>query len=104
MIGRKAKGDAVALITDERRRVLDTQMNLQEKQSAYQDVTLKERIYKVISVKVQQHRTERTVFLCEVMVQNYSGATVSLSIVYTAPEAYGLVRKDGAIVNSLGDF
>ena len=104
MIGRKAQGDAVSLITGEIRRVLDTQMSLQETQSKYQNVTLKERIYKVVSVKVQQHRTERTVFMCEVVVQNYSGTPVSLSIVYTAPGAYGLVRKDGAVVNSLGDF
>ena len=104
MIGKKASGTAVALITEEIRRVLDTHKSLQEQQTKYQNVSMKERLYKVISVNVQQHRVERTTFLCEVLVQNFSGSPVRLSIVYTAPGAYGLVRKDGVVVNSLGSF
>lgn len=104
MIGQKASGNAVSLITEEIRRVLDTHKSLQEKQTKYQKVSMEERLYKVASVSVQQHRVDKTVFMCEVIVQNYSGSAVRLSIVYTAPGAFGLVRKDGVVVNSLGEF
>ena len=104
MIGSKANGAVVSAITQEIRRVLDSQIAMQSKQSEYQPVTMKERLYRVVSVNVQQHRKDKTVFLCEVIVQNYSGTPVRLSIVYTAPEAFGSVRKDGTIVNSLGGY
>ena len=104
MIGKKANGGVSSIISQEIRRVLETHISLQEKQSKYQSVTMKERLYRVVRVNVQQHRTDKTVFMCEVVVQNYSGTPVSLSIVYTAPGAAGLVRKDGVVVNSLGGY
>lgn len=104
MIGTKANGAVVSTLTAEIRRVLETHADLQENQSKYQKVTMKERLYKVISVNVQQNRKDRTVFLCEVVVQNYSGSPVRLSIVYTAPGAFGSVRKDGAVIKSLGEY
>ena len=104
LIGSKANSGVASVIADEIRRVLETHMGLQEQQSKYQNVTMRERLYRVVDIKVQQHTKDLTTFLCEVVVQNYSGKPVRLSIVYTAPGAHSLVRGNGKTVGSLGSF
>lgn len=104
MVGKKGSASAGGIVADEIRRVLDTHSNLQTQQAKYQTVTTKERLYRVVDVQVQQHRKDPTTFMCKVVVQNFSGAPVSLSIVYTAPGASSLVRRDGVLVNSMGSF
>ena len=103
-IGSKAASGVSSVISEEIRRVLEVHKGLQEQQSKYQNVTMKERLYKVVEIKVQQHVKDPTTFLCEVVVQNYSGKPVRLNIVYTAPGASSLVRGDGKTIGSLGSY
>jgi len=104
MVGKKGNASVGGVISDEINRVLETHKDIQAQQAKYQSVTTKERLYRVVDVRVQQHRKDPTTYLCNVVVQNYSGAPVTISIVYTAPGASALVRRDGVVVNSMGSF
>lgn len=104
LVGSKVHTGIASVISSEIQRVLETHIGIQEQQAKYQNVTMKERLYRVAKVNVQQHAKDPTTFLCEVIVQNYSGTPVRLNIVYTAPGAHSLVRENGAVVGSLGSF
>ncbi len=105
LVGTKAHSGVSSVISAEIQRVLETHMSLQEKQAQYQKVTMKERLYRVVSIQVQQHRDDPTTFMCNVIVQNYSGKPVRLSVVYTAPGAHSLIRgPDGKVIKALGSF
>jgi phage baseplate assembly protein W len=104
LIGTKATAGIASVISDEIKRVLEVQISLQEKQSKYQTVSMKERLYKVLNIKVSQHQKDPTTFMCEIHVQNYSGQPVQLNIVYTVPGANSLIRENGNIVGSMGSY
>ena len=104
LIGQKAGSGVASVIATEIRRVLDTHIGLQEQQAKYQTVSMKERLYRVVDIQVQQHRKDPTTFMCGVVVQNYAGSPVRLNIVYTAPGANSLVRGNGKTIGSLGSY
>lgn len=94
-IGTKFLSGIVAAVGEEVRTALTTLQKVQDARSKIQVVTLKERLHRVVSVKVSQHETALTTLLVDVVVQNASGEPIDLSIVYTAPGARALAGTNG---------
>tara|TARA_B100001057_G_scaffold282433_1_gene282813 strand:+ start:1720 stop:2802 length:1083 start_codon:yes stop_codon:yes gene_type:complete len=104
MIGSKAVGGMASTIASEIRRVLDTHIGLQEQQANYQQVTMEERLYRVRDIQVRQHQNDPTTFMCEVVVQNYSGSPVRLTVVYTVPGANSMITSGGKVIKQMGSY
>jgi hypothetical protein len=94
-IGTKALGSTVAAITDEIRKGLSQYQKLQKEQSGYQTITAKERLYNILSVKVNPSDLDPRVFMVEVVIQNASSQPVKLDIVYTTPGVVALAGTNG---------
>lgn len=99
-IGAKAVGGVSALISEDVRKALLLYQKLQEKQSDYQPVTFKERMYTVAQVKVSPHVEDPTTFLVEVTVQNASNEPINLSIVFTVPGVVALMGTNGLMLGN----
>ena len=104
LIGTKAVGGMASVISSEIKRVLDTHKGLQEQQANYQNVTMEERLYSVRDIQVMRHQNDPSTFMCEVVVQNYSGKPVRLSVVYTVPGANGMITSGGKVIKQMGSY
>lgn len=93
-LGSKALGGVAALISEDVRQALTRLQELQTAQANYQQVTFKERLYSVLSVRTMPHNQERTTFLVDVVVQNASNEPIELSIVFTVPEVVALMGNN----------
>lgn len=94
-IGTKFLSGIVAAVGEEVRLALSKLQKVQDARSKIQQVTLKERLHKVVSVKVSQHETALTTLLVDVAVQNASGEPIDISIIYTAPGARAIAGTNG---------
>lgn len=104
LIGSKAVGGMASVISSEIRRVLETHKGLQEQQANYQTVSMEERLYSVRDIQVMRHQNDPSTFMCEVVVQNYSGKPVFLSVVYTVPGANGMITSGGKVIKQMGSY
>ena len=93
-IGQKNNLLAASQIKEDIVKALSSIQNLQNGQMKYQQVTDKERLYRVSSVNVSNTQ-DPTVFLVDVVVVNGSNKPVSISITYTAPGAVALAGSNG---------
>ncbi|OHD22583.1 MAG: hypothetical protein A2Y38_00485 [Spirochaetes bacterium GWB1_59_5] len=93
-IGAKAVGGVASLISEDVRKALQNLQQLQVKQSQYQQVSNKERLYAVLNVQVRPHQQDPTTFLVDVVVQNASGDPVQLNIVFTVPSTVALMGSN----------
>lgn len=82
-IGSKSLAGIASTIREDVRFCLQQLQRMQSEQSRYQEVTSKERLYRVLSTEVLQKKDDPTVFLIDVEVQNASLEVVSLSIVFS---------------------
>lgn len=82
-IGSKAILGIASSIREDVRNTLINLQRLQQEQGKYQPVSLKEKLYRVLSTEVLQNNEDPTVFLINVEVQNASLEAVSLSILYS---------------------
>jgi hypothetical protein len=89
-IGSKAVGAIASLIQDDVRTGLVRVQNLQRQQAQFQKVSLKERLYAILSVEVLPHENDPTTFLVDIVISNGTGEPVRLSIVFAVPGAIAL--------------
>jgi len=89
-IGAKAVGAVATQIQDDVRTALSRMQSLQKQQAQYQKVSLKERLYSILSAEVFPHDTDPTAFLVDVVVSNGTNEPVRLSIVFSVPGAVAL--------------
>jgi phage baseplate assembly protein W len=100
-IGSKQVRAAAAALREDVVACLNQVQVLQEGQRQFQQVTDRERLYRVNSVDVRPAQDDPTVFYVDVTVTNGSGVPVSLNIVYSAPGSIALAGTNG---QSLGTF
>jgi len=98
-IGSKAVGNVAASLSEEVRRALKTFQKIQAEQAKYQQVTFKERLYEVVTVRTTSDKNNPTMYVVDVVLRNASSDPVSISIVYTVP---GVVALPGTNGLSLG--
>jgi len=98
-IGSKALGGVATLISEDVRQALAKFQALQQSQGTYQQVTFKERLYSVLSVRTSPHSQDPTTFLVDVIVQNASNEPIELSIVFTVPGVVALMGSNGLILD-----
>lgn len=89
-IGSKAVNTAAALINEDVRSALEKMQSLQVNQKSFQEVTFKERLYRIDQVKTRVHEQDPTMFMVDVVVTNASQQPISLSVIFTIP---GVVAK-----------
>lgn len=94
-IGSKAVGAVAALVKDDVVQALNRMQTAQETQARYQQVTPKERLYRVASVDVKPHVDDPTAYLVDVVAYNASGDPVSVTVVFTVPGAAALMGSNG---------
>jgi hypothetical protein len=98
-IGSKTTLATAASLKEDVVSALKKVQNLQNGQRKYQQVTDKERLYRVLNVDVTPSE-DPTVFFISVVVSNGSGQPVSVNITYSAPGAVALAGSNGS---SLGE-
>lgn len=93
-IGTKALGATATLLQEDVRTALVRVQSLQQQQARVQQVSLKERLYSILSVEVLPHKSDPTAFLIDVMVSNGTGEPVQLTIVFAVPGAIALAGSN----------
>jgi len=99
-IGSKALGGVASLLNEDVRRALARFQTLQESQANYQPVTLKERLYSVLGVRVAPHEQDPSTFLVDVTVQNASAEPINLPIVFTVPGVVATMGSNGLLLGA----
>lgn len=94
-IGVKAIGAVTTLITEDVQTALQTLQQLQQAQAKFQQVSAKERLFSVSSVRVTPSSEDATVFLLDVVVSNASGAPIALNVVFSVPGVTALAGTNG---------
>lgn len=93
-IGTKVIGATATLISEDVRSSLSRMQKVQSAQSKYQKVTLRERLYNILSVTTSPHQTDPTAYLVDVVVSNGSGQPVQLAVVFSVPGAIALAGSN----------
>lgn len=99
-IGSKALPGVASLINEDVRKSLVKLQDLQKEQSKYQQVSFKERLFSIVSVKTQPHAQDPTTFLVDVTLQNASGEPINLNIVFTVPSVVALMGSNGLMLGN----
>ena len=92
-IGGKALSSVATIISEDVRNALNNLQQIQLEQAKYQPVTLKERLYRILSVQTYQSEDDPTVFLVDVTVQNASSDPVELTVIFTVPTVIPLINR-----------
>ena len=74
---------------------------IQTKLRQFQNISLREMLYKIISVDVVQG-DDPTTFLVSAVVQNAAAKPINLKVVYTAPGAVALGGSNGLALGVTG--
>lgn len=98
-IGSKVTLSTAASLREDVINALNSMQSLQSGQRRYQQVSDKERLYRILNVDVNPGE-DPTTFLISVVVSNGTGQPVSVNITYTAPGAVALAGSNG---QSLGE-
>ena len=101
-IGRKRMTAAAGAIRQDIITALREVMSLQAGQRKFQQVTNRERLYRVEDVSVTPSASDPTTFVVGVSVTNGSNQPVSLNIVYSAPGAVALAGSNGQALGVSG--
>ena len=94
-IGKKSVIGLQNTIKQEISSALEMVQAAQTSQLNLQKVSQRERLFSLVSVEILPNQEDPTVYLVEVVVKNASGTPISLSIVYTAPNAIALAGSNG---------
>lgn len=94
-IGGKASGSTRMSINEDVTRAVTLYQKLQTAQAKVQQITLKERLYNILSVTTVPAINDPTVFQTNIVAQNASGEPVFISTVFAAPGAAALVGSNG---------
>lgn len=103
-IGSKAVGFISQSISQEVRSALARYQGYQSEQAKYQGVSLRERLYSIISVEVFQRPDDPTTFLIDVVVQSASSQPIQLDVVFTTPSTVGRLVQDGIPLSQIGSI
>lgn len=101
-IGSKAVGFISQSISQEVRSALAKFQQYQSTQSNYQEVSLKERLYSVVSVEVFQVENDPTTFIVDVVIQTAGGSPIQLDVVFTTPSTVGRLVQNGIPLSQIG--
>ena len=101
-IGGKSVTAAAGAVRQDIIQALKGVQGLQAGQRKFQQVTNRERLYRVEDVSVTPSATDPTTFVVGVTVTNGSNQPVSLNIVYSAPGAVALAGSNGQTLGSSG--
>ena len=93
-IGSKSTLATAAALKEDVTSALKKVQSLQSGQRKFQQVTDKERLYRILNVEVAPSE-DPTVFFISVVVSNGSGQPVSINITYSAPGAVALAGSNG---------
>lgn len=93
-IGTKVVGATATLISEDVRSALSRMQKLQGAQAKYQKVSLRERLYNILSVTTSPHQTDPTAYLVDVVISNGSGQPVQLAVVFSVPGAVALAGSN----------
>ena len=102
-IGKKALSGSALAINEDVLRTIDTFKKLQTIQGKFQNITAKERLFRVLSVNVLPKADDPTVFLVNIVATNASGDPISISTVFATPGTAALVGSNGLSLG-LGGF
>lgn len=102
-IGKKALSGSAIAINEDVLRTIDTFKKLQTIQGQFQNITAKERLFRVLSVNVVPKEDDPTVFLINIVATNASGDPISITTVFAAPGTAALVGSNGLSLG-LGGF
>lgn len=94
-VGSKAVAGTASLLTEDVTTALAKLVQLQGKQAQYQQVSPKERLYSVRSVRVIPKPDDPTVYLVDIVVSNASGDPVEITIVFSVPGVIALTGSNG---------
>jgi phage baseplate assembly protein W len=94
-IGTKAVGATATSINEDVTRAVNLYQRLQTAQGKVQEITLRERLYSILSVTTNPAVDDPTVFQTNILAQNASGQPVFISTVFAAPGAAALVGTNG---------
>jgi len=94
-IGFKAVGAVQMSINEDVTRAVTFFQRLQTVQGKVQELSLKERLYAILSVTTNPAVDDPTVFQTNIVAQNASGEPVFISTVFAAPGAAALVGTNG---------
>jgi hypothetical protein len=94
-IGSKATGAVRMSINEDVTRAVMLFQRLQGAQGKVQEISLKERLYSVLSVTTNPGVDDPTVVQTNIVAQNASGQPVFISTVFAAPGAAALVGTNG---------
>lgn len=100
-IGAKRIGDSAMLIKQDISNALKKVQGIQTKLRQFQNISLREMLYKIISVDVVQG-DDPTTFLVSAVVQNAAAKPINLKVVYTAPGAVALGGSNGLALGVTG--
>jgi hypothetical protein len=101
-IGGKSATAAAGAVRQDIIQALKGVQGLQTGQRKFQQVTNRERLYRIEDVTVTPSATDPTTFVVGVAVTNGSNQPVSLNIVYSAPGAVALAGSNGQSLGSSG--
>lgn len=101
-IGSKAALAAAGAIREDIILALGSVQSLQNGQRKFQQVTNRERLYRVEDVSVRPSAQDATVYIVGVTITNGSNQPVSLNIVYSAPGAIALAGTNGLSLGNAG--
>jgi hypothetical protein len=94
-IGSKAVGAVQLSINEDVTRAVTFFQRLQTQKGKVQEISLKERLYNIVSVTTNPAANDPTVFQTNIVAQNASGKPVFISTVFAAPGAAALVGTNG---------
>ena len=92
LIGRKVSSSVVQSLKSSVRDALSSFKNVQDQQASVQNLTLKERLRRVINIEVSTIGEDETSYLVSVVVESMSSEQVSINIVFAVP---GSIPLDG---------
>jgi len=103
MVGKKGSSGAAGAVKSEIDARIKELIAVQNTQAKYQNMSLKERINKVLSLEVLPHKDDPTTLLVKMAVENQSRKAVRISMVFATPGTVGTVMRDGRVINRLGN-
>jgi len=101
-VGRKALGAVSSAVSAEVRRALSQIQEYQTMSGKYQKLTLKERLYRILSVETIPSPTDPTTFLIDVVVQSASSQRLQVTVLYSNPSTVSSILQDGKVIARMG--
>jgi phage baseplate assembly protein W len=90
LIGRKVSASVVQSLRASVRDALTTFKNVQDQQASIQDMSLKERLRRVVNIDVSTIGEDETSYLVSIVAESMSSEQVSINLVFAVPGSFSL--------------